>query len=474
MTFVLFKEKPITMIKKLLFALIIFPSVLVAQNTIKGTFTPAEEFKFAFLYKVTSTTSLFVNNADVNEDGSFTINLDSTATKGMYRIVYAQPQDEYNFDFIYNNEDIELTYSLDKGLDFIASKENKLLMSYRNSISLVSQNINAFYSNSNQKEKEFKRIFKTLKDTQNEFENASEGTIASHFIKASRPYFPSEFEDAETFSENLKNHYFDHVDYNDQVLQNSGFLIDTSLNYVFTFINQDYENTSYNNNIDDVVNAIGDSNSIKHIILEVLWNQFADPQYESVANYIATTYLLDIAKTSNDTELIEKLILFKNTSLGETAPDFTLEIPKDDTVELIKLSDYNEAERYVVVFWSSTCSHCLEELPKLQDYSKSFEKDRLQIIAIGLEDEPYRWKDKTYELSNFLHVYGEGRWENEIGNAYGVTATPTYFVLDANKKIIDKPVDFEAFKIFNNEKPFKIKDSDVKQLDIKEPLIKED
>ena len=208
MTFVFIEIKSMTMIKKLLFLFVLLPYVSMAQNTIKGTFSPAEEFKFAFLYKVTPTTSLFVNNADVDEDGSFTITLDSTATKGMYRIVYAQPQDEYNFDFIYNHEDIELTYSLDKGLDFITSKENKLLASYKNSIDLVSKNINAFYRNPDQKEKTFKAIFKALEDTQNEFENASKGTLASHFIKAGRPYIPTQYEDVQTFSKNLKDTYF--------------------------------------------------------------------------------------------------------------------------------------------------------------------------------------------------------------------------------------------------------------------------
>jgi hypothetical protein len=45
------------MTRKILFLLAILPSVLFAQHTIKGTFTPAEDFKFAFLYRVTAETS---------------------------------------------------------------------------------------------------------------------------------------------------------------------------------------------------------------------------------------------------------------------------------------------------------------------------------------------------------------------------------------------------------------------------------
>jgi protein-disulfide isomerase len=41
---------------------------------------------------------------------------------------------------------------------------------------------------------------------------------------------------------------------------------------------------------------------------------------------------------------------------------------------------------------------------------------------------------------------GFGKWDNEIGNSYNVTSTPTYFVLDKDKKIMAKPYDFEALK----------------------------
>ena len=119
------------------------------------------------------------------------------------------------------------------------------------------------------------------------------------------------------------------------------------------------------------------------------------------------------------------------------------------------LSKLDEAEHYVIFFWSSVCSHCLEEIPQLREYVKTFKENQIKVIAIGLEEEPYRWKDMTYDFPDFYHVYGEGKWDNEIGNNYNVTATPTYYVLDANKKIIDKPEDIIALKKYFEEYPIK-------------------
>ncbi|WP_452219706.1 TlpA family protein disulfide reductase [Lacinutrix salivirga] len=450
------------MIKKLLFLFAILPSITFAQHTIKGTFTPANQFKFAFLYRVTAETSLFVNNADVNEDGTFTIDMPENTEPGTYRIVYAQPQDEYNFDFIYNNEDVELAFDLDKGLSFITSKENKLYDSYLKSKALVNKQIRNYYGTKNESEKDFKKIFKILEDTQNEFEKAAEGTMALEFIKALRPYIPSEREDVATFAGHIKSNYFKNIDFGNKTLQNSNFLISNAIKYVAGYVNNNNVDASYIENIDTLVNAIGDNPKVKKVILKILWNQFADVNQtnEAAANHIASNYLLKLLSNSeNDREFANQIIAFKNSSIGEVAPDFPVEIKdKDDKVVVTKMSKLDSAEQYLIIFWSTTCSHCLEELPLLKEYTASLPNNKLKVIAVALDDAYYRWSDMRYDYPDFIHVFGEGKWDNEIGNNYNVTATPTYFVLDKNKKIINKPYDFEAFKNYLDKLPNPKKD----------------
>ncbi len=437
------------MTRKLLFLLAFMPSALLAQHTIKGTFTPPEEFNFAFLYKVTAETSIYVNNANIKEDGSFEIKLDSTAKAGTYRIVYAQPQDQYNFDVLYDGkEDIVLEFDLEKGLNFTASNQNKLLASYNKSMSMVGSSINNYYSKNVKDEEGFKNVFKILADTQNEFEKATEGTLANTFIKAGSPYIPNEYEDVTTFSKNVKDNYFKHIDFGNETLQNSNFLIEATLNYVFGYSNTTSGNNDFIDNVDTVAKVTKDEPKIQKILLEILWDQFVQVENETVANHIATTYLMQLAKNSKDDELSKKLTYFKNVSIGNTAPDFEIEITNNKgKTTTKKLSELENSNNYLVFFWSTTCSHCLEEIPKLKSHVKTIGNDKLKVIAIALDDDKYRWKNMTYDYPDFLHVFGEGKWDNEIGNDYNVTATPSYFLLDENKKIIGKPYDFEDFKI---------------------------
>jgi len=441
-------------VKRILFLIALLPSILLAQNTIKGKFSPAKDYNFALLYKVKPTLSDYVSNAEIQEDGSFEFKLDSTNTKGMYRLVYGVPQEDYNFDIIYNGkEDIELTFNSETGVEFKKSTENKLIASYTNSMSMVTQSIGNYFSQESKDTIALKAIFKTQKETQENFENATKDTIALEFIKANKPYIPQQVQDVKTYINNLKTHYFDHVDFNNKTLQSSNFLEERMLNYVFGMSSDSKDELeNYKENIDVVYSYMKDSpNEVQRILLFDVWQQMSDLGFESIANYIAENYLMDIAVSLNDQELLHALILYKNISKGNVAPDFDIEIKEKDKLVEKKLSELQGSENYIIVFWSSTCSHCLDEVPQLQTLVKSLEKDKVKVIAIGLEDEPYRWKDLTYTYSEFIHVYGEGKWDNKIGDDYGVTATPTYFILDKDKKIISKPIDFKALKVYYQE-----------------------
>ena len=69
-----------------------------------------------------------------------------------------------------------------------------------------------------------------------------------------------------------------------------------------------------------------------------------------------------------------------------------------------------------------------------------------------MEDKSNRWENESSKYPEFIHVLGLGKWKNEIGNSYNITATPAYFVLNKDKKIIAKPYDFETLMKFLNQK----------------------
>lgn len=430
--------------------ILLFPLTLCSQNTIQGVFSPVEDFTYAFLYHATPLGSNYVDRAKLEPDGSFTIALDSTAKTGMYKIVYALPPEENNFDFIYNGkEDISFTFNLENGIEFIASNENKLWSSYIKSMELINITISNFYAKESTDETIFNDIFKTLSETQIGYEEASKGTLASTFIKANTPYIPEGFEDLKTYSKHIKQSYLTHVDFNNNLLQSSDFLIERVMAYVFGMtINT--SNDIYKKDIDTLVNSIGNQPTVKLSLLQSIWQRFTDLNNEELANYITDSYLLELAKQNNFQPLVEALTVYKNNSLGQIAQNFDIPIVIDGVSKTTTLHDLELANQYLVIFWSSTCGHCLEELPKVKTLVAA--KKDLKIIAIGLEDDTYNWQNEILKYPDFIHVLGLGKWDNSIVNAYGVKATPSYFILDQNKVIISKPEDYEALEKVLNKK----------------------
>ena len=83
----------------------------------------------------------------------------------------------------------------------------------------------------------------------------------------------------------------------------------------------------------------------------------------------------------------------------------------------------------------------MDEIPKLQKFVQSHANKKIKVIAIGLEDDDDKWNKLIKNYPEFTHVLGLGKWNNKIGDAYDVKETPTYFLLDKNKNIIEKPND---------------------------------
>ncbi len=440
------------MIKKILFILCMIPLCLQAQKSISGTFSPAEEYKWFILYKLKTTHQEYIDNGKI-VDGKLNYTFKDDAPKGMYRLVYGMPQESENFDFIYGGtEDITFVFD-EKGSEFTISKENKLNTSYFSSVNLIKREINQFYQSGQTNKEAFLTIFKTLQDTQDIFEKEAKGTIAYNFIKASRAYIPMKYEEPAEMVGNIRKHYFDHVDFSNPQLQNSDFIADKISNYVFTALPlKEYTGEelieAYKKNIEVVSKKIATvPTEYQKTLFNVLWEQMVVLENEGIAIHIADTYLIPLAKELNDKELIKKLETHKRLAFGVVAPEITW--VKDNETQ--KLSELKGAENYIIVFWSSTCSHCLKEFPKLKTFVESQEKDKFKVIAIGLEDERASWANETSFYPGFIHILGLEKWDNEIGNTYDVTSTPTFFILDKDKRIIGKPYGVKELEEFFQE-----------------------
>ncbi|MEP2239943.1 MAG: TlpA family protein disulfide reductase, partial [Maribacter sp.] len=96
--------------------LLFFSLSIQAQGSIAGNFSPPKDFKWIIAYELTPNGERYSVDGAVR-DGSFELEMPLTAQAGMYRLVYAVPQDEFYIDIIYDKkEDVKFNFNLQDGL----------------------------------------------------------------------------------------------------------------------------------------------------------------------------------------------------------------------------------------------------------------------------------------------------------------------------------------------------------------------
>ena len=84
------------------------------------------------------------------------------------------------------------------------------------------------------------------------------------------------------------------------------------------------------------------------------------------------------------------------------------------------------------------------EIPEFYTFISGIEN--IKVVAVGLEDEKQSWEVMTKEYTEFINILDLDKWSSQKVKDYGISSIPTYLVLDAEKKILAKPEDFNELK----------------------------
>lgn len=456
------------MTKTILTFLIFLTSFSYSQHKIKGILVPKVKTDWVIVYKIEGTKKIFVNNTTLKADSLkignkkeavsvFEITLPSTAKSGAYRATYAL-EGAGSVDFFYHKEDVTFRFNPqypDETITFLKSEENKLYKEYLEKINAAQEKLDsiqiAVFQNStlNAAESYKKSLAKVVK-TQQKYEELSKNKYIYPLVKATSRNNLQEIESSpEVYMNTLKNTYFDKIDFSNETLKNSTFITDRVADFVFYLNFSDDEKTQQNLYKEAIKKVLGKikSQPYQKEIIEFLITQFEATKNLEIIDYLFENQYNKLPENLQDAKFRkEKLALFA-TEIGRIAPDFTW----TEKGKKMQLSTLNNASQYVLVFWSTSCSHCLREVPQLHTFLK--DKKNIKVIAFALEKEASVWENfsKT-NLYGWHNVLGLKKWENEVAKTYQIVSTPTYFILDKNKKIIAKPEEIADVKAFLNQK----------------------
>lgn len=114
------------------------------------------------------------------------------------------------------------------------------------------------------------------------------------------------------------------------------------------------------------------------------------------------------------------------------APEFQLQAFDGHTYSKASLN----GRPTLLVFWASWCRYCQMELPILAKFYQGNKPDQLQVLTIAFSDSLAHVEE--YVTSNpdtFVYHTAYDR-DNVVAQAFGVNATPTFVVMDADGEMI--------------------------------------
>lgn len=440
--------------KNILVLFLLVNSFSFAQYAIKGTLDPVENSSWILLYKVEAGKQLFIKNTKIKREGQkgfFEFSLPQNAEIGVYRIKFGIKEGGV-LDVLFNREPIEVSFNpkdVENSIQFNNTKENSIYRQFLKEKVAAQFHLDSlqgvyFRNPSRLIEEKYLYGLNAVQKIQKTYLERARGMLAYHFIKASDRYNAPVIEKRpDEYINNLRTHFFDAIDFSNKVLYNSSFLTEKISEYVY-YLNESValreQKKEYIRATETVLRKIKDP-AFKKEVIELLISRFAAIKNAAMADYLFENHFDQLPRASQNIGFKNKILARLRIATGRVAPDFFWE----EKGKQLHLSGLKDAMSYLLIFYSTECSHCLNEVPKVFEFLKG--KTKTTVVAFAMETSEKIWLNYQKKMPGWHHVLGLKKWQNKVARTYQIHSTPTYFVLGKDKRILANPEGLSDLKL---------------------------
>lgn len=261
----------------------------------------------------------------------------------------------------------------------------------------------------------------------------------------------------------VKNHYWDNVVFNDNRLIRTPFFEAKLDEYFKNYVSR--EPDSIIEEVQYLLTVAKTGKEIYPFLLFKFTNQYISPEFmgqDKVFLHIFQNFFSkgDTVLLNNESKkaITERAYSIMANLIGNPAPALDL-----NTMDNKSFSLYNSPAKFTfIAFWDPTCGHCKEEMPRVDSfYTKNWKQLGVQVIGVNTNvKELASWKQFITEQhfdAGWVHIYQTEAALNAEVNAgkattirqlYDVFKTPTFYLLDKDKKIIAKNLTVDQFHDF--------------------------
>lgn len=401
----------------------------------------------------------FIKDTAFLKKGVYTFSGSEALSPGVYMAVLLPQKNIFQFLIDKDNQQFSIeadAKNLSNGLVAKNSPENALFFNY---ISYISQRKPEADSLKNLQKKattpnENTRLEKQIKGIDADVKKYQDNILVNHpnsftaaIINASQEKnFPDYGNKSDSVKLQLFNHYklhfFDDFNFADERLFHSPVYFQKIDFYINKLTAQHPD--SIINSLDFILAKTAVIPEAFQFYLSHYFNSYVNSKYVGMdAVYV---HLIDkfYAKgkapwvdEANLTKMKDAANDIRPTLIGRYAPNLTF-FRQDGTP--LKVHDI-KADYTVLFFWAPDCHHCEKAIPFVLDFYKNYKDKGVEILAIctGLLDEAKNcWTAiEKKNLQMFVNV-NDPTLSSNFKVFYDVKATPKFFILDKDKKILSK------------------------------------
>ena len=449
--------------KILAFIILLFTCInAYSQNSITGTF-PGLAKQQIKLVSFDGFDTYLIDSIQANEKGQFQLSFGTTD----FGMAYLLSEDNKNFVVILSGEkdkgeNLKVkgeSFAFAESIEIVESDENKLFEQYASEHPRREQTLSAWdYLSKIYRKDSLFVVQKFLKQAiTNEKQRIKseddlflsglpEGSYVSYYLPL-RKLVSSVSTIAQYRTKEIPQTItaFRELDYTDARLYKSGLLKETIESHFWLIENSgrslDSVYIAMNISIDRLIkNLLSDEQKLNEIT-EYLFKLLEERSLFTSSEYLAIKILNEVNFTI-DNDLAMQLESYRTMKIGNLAPDF--DFPKNNlapsyesTNSPTKLSDL-KSQYTVVVFGSSWCPQCPQELSMISGLYKKWKAQSIEVVFVSLDEDEKIFKSFA-EVFSFISICDYKKWEGSIVKNYHVFATPTIYLLDDKREIILRP-----------------------------------
>ncbi|UPZ17885.1 TlpA family protein disulfide reductase [Flavobacterium humidisoli] len=397
------------------------------------------------------------------KQGVCKISLPADLTPGIYRLVYSQSEAASYIDLILNGSEPLISFSLDANkketVVFKESDSNKrwygYLLASRSRLLKIEMLSELWMNYPDRRDKILSAVKSSIEKEKEHYQNELKIFIKENKgswqadMAANTPYYFTDLNELQVLQDyDRRNHYWDHIDTQNEGLLHSPLYTDHILNYLRYYMNpqmhfgeQEMEE-GFKKSSDTIMAKFGGNGKTQKFALQYLIRGFKEIGQEKVLQYIDQKYAHIALQCQDDQEkeaFEQRMACYELLKNGVKAPDFSW-YDKDGVVK--KLNDI-AGDKVLVVFWASWCTHCQQMMPSLNEFALN--NPNIKVLAVSLDDDQDAFMRITGKFNNMLHFCDFKKWNSDPVIKYNIVATPSFFLLDKERRIIDKYASFEGF-----------------------------